>query len=145
MTDAVYPYFKQICLSPGVDLVANTVKAILVSTTTGGANSNYVFSAADRFLSAVPSGAILGSAVAFSTKSALNGAFLAASIVFAAVPAGTGINAAQTGQAIIYYIDTGNAATSVLIGYKDTGTGLPVTPDGADITVAFSSYVGQLS
>jgi hypothetical protein len=38
-------------------------------------------------------------------------------------------------EAVILYKDTGVAATSPLIAYIDTATGLPVTPNGGDITV----------
>jgi hypothetical protein len=35
--------------------------------------------------------------------------------------------------------DTGNTATSDRIAYFDTGTGLPVTPNGGDITVTWNA------
>jgi hypothetical protein len=40
-------------------------------------------------------------------------------------------------EAIVGFVDTGNAATSRLIFSQDTGvTGLPITPNGGDITIA---------
>ena len=42
-------------------------------------------------------------------------------------------------EAIIIYIDTGNTATSRLVAYIDTGvTGLPVTPNGGDISISWN-------
>ncbi len=37
-------------------------------------------------------------------------------------------------EALIYYIDTGSAATSRLIKFQDTGGGLPFTPNSAGET-----------
>lgn len=49
---------------------------------------------------------------------------------------------AVTGDAadsLNFYYDTGTASTSPLIAYFDTATGLPVTPNGADINVALNA------
>lgn len=42
-------------------------------------------------------------------------------------------------EAIVFYKHTGTDATSALIAYIDTYTGLPCTPNGGNITVAFPS------
>ncbi len=43
-------------------------------------------------------------------------------------------------EALVIYQHTGVDATSELIAYIDTGvTGLPVTPNGGDITVTWDS------
>jgi hypothetical protein len=39
----------------------------------------------------------------------------------------------------VLFVDTGNAATDALIAFIDTGTGLPVTPNGGDITVTVNA------
>ena len=45
----------------------------------------------------------------------------------------------NTVEALVIYIDTGVAGTSRLVAYIDTGvTGLPVTPNGGDITITWS-------
>jgi hypothetical protein len=45
-----------------------------------------------------------------------------------------------TVEALVLYIDTGVAGTSRLVAYIDTGvTGLPVTPNGGDITVTWNA------
>jgi hypothetical protein len=49
------------------------------------------------------------------------------------VPSG----AAITG--IVIYKDTGVASTSPLVAFIDTGTGIPVTPNGGDISVAWNA------
>ena len=40
-------------------------------------------------------------------------------------------------NAIVIYKDTGTEATSPLIAYIDTATGLPITPNGGDIIVTW--------
>ncbi len=65
------------------------------------------------------------------------------------VSAGTGVAdatdetvASVTGavfQAIVFYLHTGVAGTSALIAMVDNYTGLPCTPNGSNITVAFPS------
>jgi hypothetical protein len=42
-------------------------------------------------------------------------------------------------ESVNVYKDSGSAATSDLIAYFDTGTGLPVTPNGGDITVTWNA------
>jgi hypothetical protein len=42
-------------------------------------------------------------------------------------------------ESVNIFKDTGTPATSNLIAYFDTGTGLPVTPNGGDITVTWNA------
>lgn len=44
----------------------------------------------------------------------------------------------------VIYKDTGSAATSPLLHFEDDYTGLPVTPNGGDITYAFDSGVNKI-
>jgi hypothetical protein len=65
------------------------------------------------------------------TKTFTDGLFDAADTSF------TGVSGVQS-EALIVYIDTGSAATSRVVCFLDTGyTGLPVTPNGGDINVAW--------
>jgi hypothetical protein len=68
----------------------------------------------------------------FASKTETGGVFDAADITFTAV----------TGSAcafIIGYYDTGTDSTARLIFYIDTATGLPVTPNGGDITISWDN------
>lgn len=143
MANVIYPTFKSVLLSPGVDLLAATVKACLVCTSTGG--TNYVYSAAHQFFSSVTGAAVLAAGVALTSKTVTAGAFACASVVLPSVAIPSGGQAGATGQALVFYVDTGTAATSQLIAYMDTETGLPVTPNGANITINFSTNVLALS
>lgn len=122
MANAIYPKYKEALLngSANTDMSAGTVKAALVDTGT------YTYSAAHDFLDDV-SGRV-GTDVTLASKTFTDGTFDSADPTWSSV-------SGATCEAIIIYIDTGSAATSRLVLYMDTGqTGLPVTPNGGDIT-----------
>ena len=75
----------------------------------------------------------MGTPVALASKTVTSGVFDAADCTFTTPSAGTSI------EALIIYKDTGNTATSNLIAYIDTGTGLPFTSNGADIDIVWDS------
>lgn len=45
----------------------------------------------------------------------------------------------DTVEALIGYLHTGTESTSLLIWYMDSGTGLPFTPNGGDVTLQWSA------
>lgn len=135
MANTVYPNFLNKLFSPGIDLASVTIKAALVTVTSG--TTNYAYSAAHANFSDIPSGAILAAGVALTSKSVSSQALTAASVVWPSVA----ISGSKKGDAIILYVDTGTPSTSTLIGYIDTATGLPATPTGQDITLNWSSAV----
>lgn len=126
MANVLYPKFKQALLSPGLDLSTLAVRAVLVDTAT------YSYSSTHEFLSSVPSGARIGAPQLLTSKIVTNGTFDAADTVF---PSVSGASA----EAVLLYVDTGADATSRLIEFIDTATGLPVTPSGGDITIAWDA------
>lgn len=128
MANAIYPKWKEAVIQGSANSsLAGDVKAILVDS------ADYTYSAAHDFLDDVPGGAIVATSGNLGTKTYTNGTFDTADFTFTAV---TG----DVSEALIIYIDTGSAATSRLVCYRDTGvTGLPVTPNGGDITVSVPS------
>jgi hypothetical protein len=44
-----------------------------------------------------------------------------------------------TAEALVIYQDSGVSSTSRLIAYIDSATGLPVTPNGSDLTIAWDN------
>ena len=135
MANAVYPNFRNVLLSPGVNLATAAIKACCVTVTSG--STNYTYSSAHANLSDVASGAIFVAGVALTSLAVSAQALTAASVVWPSVA----ISGAKKVDAIILYIDTGTASTSTLIGYIDTATGLPATPTGQNITLNWSSSV----
>lgn len=124
MASVVYPKGKEAFLSGDIDIPTDTIKAALIDTGT------YTYSAAHDFYDDVSG--VVGTPQTLASKTVTNGTFDAADITFSSV---TG----NTVEAIIVYKDTGSAGTSPLIAYIDSGTGLPVTPNGGDINVTWNA------
>ncbi len=128
MANALYPLWKEQLLqfTANNNLSAGTVKVALIDTGT------YTYSAAHQFYSSA-SAAAVGTPQTIGSKTYTNGVFDGADVTFTAV---TG----NSVEALIIYIDTGSAATSPLVAYIDTSvTGLPVTPNGGDITITWNA------
>jgi hypothetical protein len=127
MANAIYPKFLEQILQGGVNLSSANIKAVLVDL------ADYTYSSGHEFLTSVPGAARVATSANLGTKTFTNGTFDTADTTFTAV---TG----DQSEAVILYVDTGTEATSRLIVLRDTGvTGLPVTPNGGDITVAVPS------
>lgn len=126
MASVLYPKFKEKLLKDGLALSSLTLKAVLIDSADESYNS------ADEFLSDITSGGIVGTAQTLGSKTFTNGTFDAADITFSSV---TG----DPCEAILIYADSGSSATSRLIAWIDSASGLPVTPNGGDITVAWNA------
>jgi hypothetical protein len=129
LANAIYPKFKQALLdaSTNADLNDNTVKVALIDT------ADEAYNAADEFLSDVTGAGIVGTAQTIGTTTVTTGLFDGDNVTFTAV-------SGDPCEALLIYIDTGVAATSRLVAFIDTGvTGLPVTPNGGDITITWNA------
>jgi hypothetical protein len=127
MANSLYPKWKEALLQNSSNsALTGTVKAALVDTGT------YTYNSAHEFLSSLTG--VVGTAQTIgATKTYTNGVFDGADLTYTAV---TGNSA----EALVLYIDTGTAGTSRLVAYIDTGvTGLPVTPNGGDISVTWNA------
>jgi hypothetical protein len=126
MANAVYPKYKEAVVQSASDSsLTGTVKAALVDTGT------YTYNAAHQFLTSLTG--VVGTAQTLGSKTYTDGVFDADDVTYTAV---TG----NSVEAIVLYIDTGTAGTSRLVAFLDTGfTGLPVTPNGGDITVTWNA------
>lgn len=127
MANAVYPKFKEALLdaSSNSDLNDGTVKVALVDTGT------YTYSAAHQFYSDLSG--VVGTPVEITNTTVASGLFDGDNVTFSAV-------SGSSAEALVIYIDTGVAGTSRLVIFMDTGvTGLPVTPNGGDITVTWNA------
>lgn len=129
MANAIYPKYKEAILSGGTnsDILNGTVKVALVDTGT------YTYSASHQYLTDL-SGVVGTAQTIPATKTVTSGLFkTTGSNTFTAV---TG----NSVEALVIYIDTGTAGTSRLVAYLDTGvTGLPVTPNGGDISITWNA------
>ena len=127
MANAIYPLYKEALLtgSGDISLTTGTVTVSLVDTGT------YTYSTAHQYIDDVVG--ITANSAALSTKTTTTGTFDADSASFTAV---SGVES----EALVIWIDTTVDSTSRLVAYIDTGvTGLPVTPNGGDITVNWNA------
>lgn len=92
----------------------------------------------DDFLNDVAAGARIGvSAASIAGKAAVLGVADATDHTIASV---SGVQF----EAIVLYYHTGNEATSNLLAYIDNYTGLPTTPNGGDITIAWPNDANKI-
>jgi hypothetical protein len=73
-----------------------------------------------------------------SLKTVTDGVADAEDVVLTAVPA------SGAAGAIVIYKDTGTASSSRLIAYIDTATGLPITPNGSNVTITWDSGTNRI-
>lgn len=125
MANALYPKAKEAFLNGSINMVANTITIALVDT------GVYTYSSSHQYRNEVSNSAVISSTT-LSNKTITNGVFDADDATFSSV---TGANC----EALLIFQDTGVQSTSRLIAYIDSATGLPILPNGGDISVAFSS------
>jgi hypothetical protein len=131
MTNALYLKTKERFLGwqtsgDPIDMVNDNIKAALIDT------ALYTFNSSDEFWSSAIS-AQVGTSISLASKTITNGVFDAVDAVFTSV---TGASI----EAIILYKDSGLPGTSLLIAYIDVvASGLPVTPNGGNITVQWAA------
>ena len=131
MANQLYDKYREAALAGGINwgigAAGDVIKGVLVDL---GAYTPVI--GTHQYLSDIPIGARVSTSPAFSGKTITAGVADANDATFAAV---TG----PTVEAMAIIKDTGTPATSPLIGLIDTATGLPVTPNGGDITVTFDN------
>jgi hypothetical protein len=125
MANALYSKAKESFLNGSINMIANTITIALVDT------GVYTYSASHQYRNEVSNTAVISSTT-LANKTITNGVFDADDATFSSV---TGANC----EALLIFQDTGIQTTSRLIAYIDSATGLPILPNGGDISVAFSS------
>ena len=130
MANALYPKAKESFINGHINMSANTITIALVDT------GVYTFSTSHQFRSDVSNSAVISS-TSLSNKTVTSGVFDADDATFTSV---TGANC----EALLIFQDTGVQSTSRLIAYVDSATGLPILPNGGDITVVFSSGASKI-
>ncbi len=128
MANALYPIAKAgwLDLTSNYDINDGTVKVALIDL------ADYTYSAAHNFWDDAEA-AVVGTPQTIANTTVTAGLFDGDNVTFSAV-------SGDPVEALIIYVDTGSSATSPLIAYIDTGvTGLPVTPNGGDITITWNA------
>lgn len=132
MANAIYPKFKEALMGAAANSTLNAAEgttgvfAALVDTGT------YTYSAAHEFYSSLSG--VVGTDQEITTKTISNGTFDGDNVTFTAV-------SGNSCEAIVLYRKNAGANTTWrLIAYIDTGvTGLPVTPNGGDISITWNA------
>lgn len=132
MANALFDKGREGFMTGAVNMSADDIRVILVDTGTYTVNLS-----THDFLDDVPGGSRISVSGALASKTVTNGIFDAADVTFTAV---TGVNA----EALIIYKHTGTESTSRLIAYIDTATGLPVLPNGGNITVTWDNGTNKI-
>lgn len=134
MANAIYDLFKESSMEKSLFAALGTgpVKVVAVDTTGG---TPYTFSQAHQFLSDIVAGSRRFTSGNMASLAVSGKNFDADNLVpaFASAAAGAAF------EAIILYIDSTVEATSDLIIFIDTATGLPMTPDGNNINVNWNA------
>lgn len=127
MANAIYPKYKETILgaATNTNLLTGTVKVALIDT------GVYTYNAAHQFYSSVTG--VVGTPQTIGSTTVTNGLFDGNDVTYTSV-------SGNSVEALIIYVDTGSAATSPLVAYIDTSvTGLPVTPNGGDISITWNA------
>lgn len=141
MANALYDLAREAFLNGNIDWTNNTIRAILVDSADYTVNL-----ATHEFFSDITVAGRVGNSggtsradgVALGTKTTTAGVADAADATLTAV---TG----DPCEYICIYVDDASAdATSRLIALIDTATGLPVTPNGGDITFQWDSGANKI-
>lgn len=132
MANRLYDKARQKFLDADIDWSAHDIKGVLVDLALYTPDF-----AADEFLSAIAAGARVATSANLTGKTSTAGVADADDVTFSTV-------SGATVEVLVLYRDTGVAATSPIIAYIDTATGLPVTPSGGDVIVQFDGGANKI-
>lgn len=132
MANALYDKGREGFLDGNIDWDTNDIRLILIDEADDTIDLSVDDNLDDR---AAP--ARVATSGAFASKTVTNGVADAADVTLSAV---TG----DVSESIDIYKHTGTESTARLICNIDTATGLPVTPNGGDITITWDSGTNRI-
>lgn len=139
MADALFAAGREGFLAGEIDWDTAGIKVALVRS--------YTFNSAHKFVSdATTAGAVLAATSALlSSKTVTGGVADAADLTFSAVATGSACTSLLIFQstAVTGGSDVASSAQR-LIAYIDSASGLPVTPNGGDINLAFDNGANKI-
>lgn len=132
MANQLYSKAKEDFLAGNLNLSSNVVSIMLIDTDV------YTFSSSHEDRADIPNSAVVAEANLVS-KTITGGVFDADDVTF------TTVSGANCEALVLYHRDSqGGNTSSRLIAYVDTASGLPILPNGGDITVRFSSGASKI-
>ena len=132
MANTLFDFARQRFLEAQINWMTDTIKVILVSTSAYTPQT-----AVHQYLSDISASARIAGPITLTAKATTGGAADAADATFTSVSGAT-INA------IVIYKDSGTEATSPLLAYIDTATGLPLTPNGGDVIITWDNGTNKI-
>ena len=132
MSNALYDKGREGFLDGSIDWDTNTIKIMLIDEA-----DDTIDLAVDDNLDDRAGASRVATSSGLGSKTVTAGVADAADVTFSAV---TG----DVSESIDIFKDTGTESTSRLIANIDTATGLPVTPNGGDITVTWDSGANKI-
>lgn len=132
MANTLYDEARKGYLEGQFNWLTDTIKVLLVSTSAYTVNPS-----THKFLSDISGSARIAGPITLTGKTTAGGAADANDATFAAVSGGAI-------GAIVIYVDTGSEATSPLLAFLDTATGLPITPNGGDIIITWDNGTNKI-
>lgn len=132
MANALYDKGRQKFLEGGIDWLNDTIKVVLVDGADYTPNL-----ATHEFLDDVPGAGRVGTPQTIANPTSTDGVADGDDVTFPTV-------SGDQCEYILIYKDTGAEGTSPLIALIDTATGLPVTPNGGDITVQWDAGANKI-
>ena len=138
---ALFDSGRQAFLEGSIAYLTDTIKIMLIDQAIYNPDT-----AVDDFFGDITATACIGNSSGHTRadmptlggKSSTNGVADATDVTFTTVAAGAAL------ASLVIFQDTGADGTSQLIAKIDSGTGLPVTPNGGDITVAFDNGANKI-
>ena len=133
MVAALYDHGRNEFLNGNLDWVNDDIRVALVDTGT------YTVDLANDQDMADVSGIVAQSSASIASKSAAAGVADGDDHVISSV-------SGATIEAMVLYLHTGTPANDTLIAYLDQNdvTGLPLTPNGGDVTIAWDSGANKI-
>lgn len=132
MANALYDKGRQAFLEGAINWDTADIRVILVD-----AGAYTVNLATHNALDDVPVASRIAVSGTLAATTATDGIADATDVVFSTV---TG----TTVEALVIYSHTGVESTSLLIAYLDTGSNIPFTPNGGDVTIQWSDTANRI-
>lgn len=134
MANTLYDSGREAFLDGDISWASDDIKVILVEGYTANAATHTVLDD----ITGAGGGTIVATSGSLTNKTSTDGVADADDVTFSEVPAG------DPCDHLVIYQDTGNTSTSRLIGSIDSGTGLPLTPNGGDVTVQWDEGANKI-
>lgn len=131
MANALFDKGREGFLDGSIDWDTHTIKLVLTDHGT-----DTPVPATDQNLNDISTGTV-------ATSAALTSPTVTAGVADAADVTLTSVSGASV-ESINLFKDTGTPSTSRLIAFIDTATGLPLTPNGGDVTIAWDNSTNKI-